>query len=557
MPTPKPKPLKPRDFFAALVRSAYFPQELPPTITTKHFAEFCRTNFPVLSAQKNALLKRTTNYETFTAPRLRTGRRNLALVHPISQTALSLLITQHRKAIKGLISNSGTSLYRIEEDASKEKAFVGLDFRLWEVRRAITCSEYSFILEADISRFFYTVYTHSIPWAVIGKAKVKKWLASGMKHRLDNHWSNNFDRALQSCHSRETFGIPVGPDTSRIMAEMLLAGIERDEALAPYLKHGVAFRLLDDFVIGFDDEEAARRALFALRSALWKFNLQLNEGKTRILPSRDIFRRKWEHDEEFASLSNDPSKQEQQIYRLIDSTLELCAEARSDLPAIRACARIASLKAVGSILPIILNSLFRLAREFPRCTSHVVGFLINNQSLCQGPAKERTTRWIRSTLKKHLPQGHDFEVAWCFVACGVLGIKIRSEDLSDVKAVPNSVLFALLGLLKEKGLLEVPLSYWQWRAHLKSLGIYSEAWLPFYEAVRRKWTTDKKMLSAVNADSTLAAMLKAGVTFLEDDIFQAATINLKKRTFKKGKPKKRKPITWKWTNIPTSEVDYD
>jgi len=32
--------------------------------------------------------------------------------------------------------------------------------------------------------------------------------------------------------------------------------------------------------------------------------------------------------------------------------------------------------------------------------------------------------------------------------------------------------------------------------------------------------------------------IKAQVTFLEDEIFQAATINLKKRIFKKGKPEK-------------------
>jgi len=244
MPAAKSKLLKPQDFFAALIRSAYFPQELPPAITTKRFTEYCRTNFATLKGQQNALLKQTTNYETFTAPRLNFGRRNLALVHPLSHTALALLITQHRKAIKALISHSGTSLYRTEEDAAAEKAFAGLDFRSWEERRATTCSEYAFILQADISRFFYTVYTHSVPWAIIGKSKVKKWLASGNKHRLDAHWSNDFDRSLQACHSRETFGIPVGPDTSRIVAEMLLAGIEKDESIVSHLKKGAAFRLL-------------------------------------------------------------------------------------------------------------------------------------------------------------------------------------------------------------------------------------------------------------------------------------------------------------------------
>jgi hypothetical protein len=89
------------------------------------------------------------------------------------------------------------------------------------------------------------------------------------------------------------------------------------------------------------------------------------------------------------------------------------------------------------------------------------------------------------------------------------------------------------------------------------MGIYSEGWLPYYEAVRRKWTLDKKMVSVIKADATLAAMLKADVTFLEDDIFQAGTMNLKKRIFKKGKPLKKTSLPWGWANIADIASIYD
>jgi len=95
---------------------------------------------------------------------------------------------------------------------------------------------------------------------------VKDWLQHDRK-RLNDHWSNKFDAALQSCQSRETFGIPVGPDTSRVIAEVLLSGIEADSTLAPFLKKGRAFRLLDDFTMGFMTELEARQALAALRKA--------------------------------------------------------------------------------------------------------------------------------------------------------------------------------------------------------------------------------------------------------------------------------------------------
>jgi hypothetical protein len=94
MKAAKKKASKVADFFAALLRTAYFPRELPPAITARHFAEFCKLNYPVFKSQQNILISRTTNYETFTAPRSVLARRNLALVHPLAQAGLSLLITE-------------------------------------------------------------------------------------------------------------------------------------------------------------------------------------------------------------------------------------------------------------------------------------------------------------------------------------------------------------------------------------------------------------------------------------------------------------------------------
>jgi hypothetical protein len=355
----KPKPAKAPEFFAALVRSSYFPRELPPSITTRRYAEFCKANYSFFKSAQSTLISKTTNYETFTAPRLGSGRRSLALVLPLSQAGLSLLITQHRAKIRKIISENGKSLYRTDENISASRAFVGLDFRKWRAARARTFSEYQFILQADISRFFYTVYTHSIPWAVIGKDKVKDWLANKNKKKLDKHWSNGFDVALQSCQSRETFGIPVGPDTSRMIAEILLAGIEKDENLKSFLTVQPSFRLVDDLIVGFEDEALARKCLTALRRALWKFNLQLNDEKTVVLPSRAIFRDKWEFEHNALVVSDvDVAKQETDIYRMVDLSLRFCSEQKNDRPAIWATTRLAGLKTIEPNFLIILDAIF-------------------------------------------------------------------------------------------------------------------------------------------------------------------------------------------------------
>jgi hypothetical protein len=529
------------DFFAALIRTGYLPLEIPPVVTTRYFSQFCKAEFATLRAQRPSILRLSTKYDTFTAPRPVSGRRNLALVHPLAQLGMSLLITEHRAKIKNVIARSGTSLYRTDENLSKGQAFSGLDFRRWDEVTARLYSECPFILTADISRFFYTAYTHSIPWAVIGKEKAKHWLAHN-RARLNSHWSSAFDLALQSCQSRETFGIPVGPDTSRIIAEMLLAGVESEVSFSASVNGRPAFRLLDDFIIGFDDEPAARRALAALRAALWTYNLQLNEEKTSVAHARDHFKDKWKLDFDAIVVADaDTSRQEADIHRLIDFTLHFCSEAKTGAPAHWACRRLSSLKNVSRNFAVILDSVLRLARDFPSCTNHVAAFLINHQPECDEPdRRRRISTWIKSSFRAHAQHHHDFELAWCLLVSGVYRIILEKDDLASSEIRPSSVVFAMFGMLRERGLLEVPLSYWGWRADLKKDGIVGQNWLPFYEAVRRKWTTDKAMVAAVNAHPIFAKMLANNVTFLEDRIFDAARINVVARVFAQARKEHKK-----------------
>src|SRR5205814_2932614 len=106
---------------------------------------------------------------------------------------------------------------------------------------------------------------------------------------------------------------------------------------------------------------SARRALSALRAALWKYNLQLNDDKTSITPSKMIFKEKWRIDLETFSLSNiDTIQQERDMSRLLDNALYHCTATKDARPAIWACRRLSELKNVRHNLALILDTLFRL-----------------------------------------------------------------------------------------------------------------------------------------------------------------------------------------------------
>jgi hypothetical protein len=56
--------LRPRDFLGCLLSTAYLPEELPPTVTSREYSEFCRRNYALVRAEKDKLIKLSTNYDT-------------------------------------------------------------------------------------------------------------------------------------------------------------------------------------------------------------------------------------------------------------------------------------------------------------------------------------------------------------------------------------------------------------------------------------------------------------------------------------------------------------
>jgi Reverse transcriptase (RNA-dependent DNA polymerase) len=534
--------MKKAEFLGCLVRTAYFPRELPPSFTTKHFSEYCAKNFAVIASSAKDLAGLNTTYDTFTAPRNRNTRRNFAIVHPLGQLAVSIIITQNKSQIAKMISADAASFYRVTEDKTKQLAFEGLDFQGWKEDKNKLLSEYPVVLKADISRFFYTLYTHSIPWAIFGKEKAKKLYFAKDKKFLA-HWSNQLDKALQSCQSRETFGIPVGPDTSRIIAELLLSGITKELGFPQTSLSLQSLRLVDDILIGYDNVDDAKRLLLEMRAKFWAYNLQLNDTKTMIVDSRTEFAENWEH--EFDTLQirrKDALRQSKDINRLLDYALSLSAKTNESSAAKIAAARIGRCKPFDENFSLALDSIFRLARDYSDCIGMLSEFLINSAAKIKLlNLEKRVERGLKRLVSFHSKRNHDYEVVWCLLSSSSYSIKWSTEDLNIDEGLPQPTTLAMLGLLNERNLLSFKFSSLNWRSKIKALGPMSNYWLPYYEAVRRKWTSDKTMVAAVNTHKILNGMLNANVTFLENNILNAASLNLRKRSFK---PKTKIPFGW-------------
>lgn len=139
--------------------------------------------------------------------------------------------------------------------------------------------KYSKFWSLDISRFFESIYTHSISWAVKRKGFAKETRSSA-------DFSSLFDRLMQRSNFDETNGIIIGNEVSRIFAEIILQAVDVElyEELKKYnLKAGVDYdvkRYVDDYFIFSNDQVSLEKISSTLESLLRFYKLHFNESKT-------------------------------------------------------------------------------------------------------------------------------------------------------------------------------------------------------------------------------------------------------------------------------------
>jgi hypothetical protein len=362
--------------------------------------------------------------------------------------------------------------------------------------------------------------------------------------RTKPHWTQQLDTALGLCQSRETFGIPVGPDTSRIVAEVLLSGVHRHQPLAQMLAGTPGYRLVDDFFLGFDSEAQCKAALSALRNALSEFNLQLNDDKTSIDSVRTIFTDRWRFELIQRPLHEHgrPDSEAKNIRDYSELALYHALSTGSASPVRWATRRLHNMRFDSRNFHLLLSVLLRFGRDFPTCIDLVATFIINNKVACrQSSVFPEVEQWLRAIFRSEGQHGHDFEVAWALVVCGALDIKVSRSDFGAYSESVCSVVFAILGLLSERHLLSDPLSRFEWRTETKKSGVHGIHWLMFYESVRRKWTSDRAMVAEVANDPFMSALTNANVSFLDDSIFDVRINLARRRLIRIPKAERRKP----------------
>ncbi|NVK20527.1 MAG: RNA-directed DNA polymerase [Methylocystaceae bacterium] len=145
--------------------------------------------------------------------------------------------------------------------------------------------KYSRLLKLDISGCFDSIYTHSIAWAVIGHEATKENLDA-----IKKTFPEAFDSLMQQMNRGETNGILIGPEFSRIFAEIILQDVDSKLEAALFREHDLRnkvdyqiFRYVDDYFVFSNDPAVELLIKGHLATFLRDVKLRLSAEKSEVI----------------------------------------------------------------------------------------------------------------------------------------------------------------------------------------------------------------------------------------------------------------------------------
>lgn len=267
--------ITPSDLYEGLLGYGLFSDKLPPLFSSESFYTYCLRYSPVFQ-------DKWCPYVFYESMRNTNVPRQLGIPNPIAYQKLCKCLSDNWRHIQA----------HIREKTKEQKHIVSrIHLRKMEGTKTLFKMNYGnwrmdgtpepdlligsrYIVHADISTCFPSIYTHAIPWALIGKDIAKKHAGK----KWGNEWYNQIDHFEQNCKNGETHGVLIGPHASNLLSELILTSVD-SQLISKGWKY---IRNIDDYTCFVESREEAQLFLIELSAELRKFDLTLNHKKTEI-----------------------------------------------------------------------------------------------------------------------------------------------------------------------------------------------------------------------------------------------------------------------------------
>ena len=492
----------------SLLARGYLPREVPPPFTSRPLAAAVTANSTTLPSSFTSKPPTFGAWPTtYNLVRQGSLRRKLGIPNPITQVGLGRQIIANWPKLSRL-AKSPLSVSRPIESRTRAIGPLTTQADLYDIRLRIRRTA-KFVLHADVAEFYGSIYTHSIAWAVYGKANAKRPSA-----RFANTLGNRLDKWVRSGQGQQTIGIPIGPDTSFLVAEVIGAAI--DGGILRRTRNPRGFRRVDDQEYGFATRDEAELMLAHLQDAYAEFELVLNRSKTFIEEIPGPLEPRWVTELRMTPFGRGWSDQRYGLKAVFDKAFEYARQfpeahvlkyalgiARSRWPIVgvnRVLYQdllIQCLTAEAGTIGPVLERLRIL---------DAAGFKLNADVLQEV---------FGNLIRVHAPQGHSSEVAWALWCSIELDIPVASNAIGALVKMTDSVV-ALVALdCQARGLIPAGGTFAGWQSLMTSDELWGPHWLLAYEANVKGWLPSAGSGDHVDAVPEFRLLKSWGVSFYQ------------------------------------------
>lgn len=466
------------DLLREILANGYFPKELPPCFSTNSFAKI-RDNLKELpEGFSNEKHVKPCIHNLARAGSL---PRRLSIVNPVPFLQLARCIDENWGFLKKKTQESGLSMsYPIEgKDGKRAIIPIKTPSELVE-HRAQSRVSYRALLKADINNYYPSIYTHSISWALHGKSDAKN-------DHSDRLIGNRIDRLVRNCQDGQTMGIPIGPDTSLVLAEIVAAAI--DNKLGIEVSNIEGFRHYDDYELVFDTQADAEQTLGLLQKCLSDFELSLNPRKTEIITLPCQLESAWVHNIRIFVFRSG-SSQRGDLIHYFEMIFDFVKRFPDEHVVKYALTRLYkdNLVIESDYWPLAEKLVLQTMMLEPGGIAAGARILLEQKALGRKIDTVMVKKTINAIISRYGPIGNASEVAWALWVAHALGICMERRTARILTEIDDSVVAILVLDAVDKGLLKKQdLDISLWETYAKPDELYGPQWLLSYEAGVREW----------------------------------------------------------------------
>lgn len=278
------KNLTPEEILIGLLDFGLFSEKVPPCFTSKGLhiiaKELYTELYTVILEDKNIKKFHMYSHDYIRYDSLRNINivRQLGIPHPESYAIQALVIEKYWGKIKEHCEAPSPKISRIHIRRIGDGRIFEMNYKnhdevaIFEEDEIEWRSTAKFIIKADITQCFPSIYTHSIPWAIHGLEEAKK-------SRSHKFYGNTLDKCTQILRDNQTNGLLIGPHSSNLISEIILTKIDNELQK----KYDKFIRHIDDYRFYANNYEEGMSFLRDLRLVLRKYEMTINDKKTEII----------------------------------------------------------------------------------------------------------------------------------------------------------------------------------------------------------------------------------------------------------------------------------